>query len=149
MKKTILLASLLLLLFPVLASAQAEEGALLNPNTAEKDALVAAGFSEKMADGIHASRPIADIAAFDTMLTEHGMSREEITAIYAHVFLPIDLNTASREAILLIPGVGKRMAHEFEEYRPYRAMAQFHKEIGKYVDDEEVARLARYVMISE
>jgi len=53
--------------------------------------------------------------------------------------------TASGEEILLIPGVGERMQHEFEEYRPYRAMAEFHREIGKYVDDSEVRRLARYV----
>jgi len=29
--------------------------------------------------------------------------------------------------------------------RPYRAMAEFHREIGKYVDPPEVERLARYV----
>ena len=51
------------------------------------------------------------------------------------------------EEILAIPGVGKRMAHEFEEYRPYSSMEQFRREIGKYVDDGEVARLERYVEI--
>ena len=54
---------------------------------------------------------------------------------------------ASREAILSIPGVGDRMAHEFEEYRPYVSLEQFRREIGKYVDDDEVARLERYVAI--
>ena len=44
-------------------------------------------------------------------------------------------------------GVGDRMAHEFEEYRPYVAMAQFRREIGKYVDDGEVARLERFVTV--
>ena len=39
------------------------------------------------------------------------------------------------------------MAHEFEEYRPYTSLEQFRREIGKYVDDEEVARLERYVEI--
>jgi hypothetical protein len=39
------------------------------------------------------------------------------------------------------------MRHEFEEYRPYSAMAQFQREMGKYVDDEEVARMSRYVEI--
>jgi hypothetical protein len=41
------------------------------------------------------------------------------------------------------------MRHEFEEYRPYTGMEQFRREIGKYVDDEEVARLERYVMIRD
>ena len=39
---------------------------------------------------------------------------------------------------MLIPSAGKRMAHEFEEYRPWKAWAQFDKEIGKYVDAKEV-----------
>ena len=39
------------------------------------------------------------------------------------------------------------MAHEFEEYRPYVDMDQFRREIGKYVDEDEVARLERYVAI--
>ena len=49
--------------------------------------------------------------------------------------------------MLLVPGVGEKLAHEFEEYRPYRAMAQFRREIGKYVSDEEVARLERYITL--
>ena len=39
------------------------------------------------------------------------------------------------------------MAHEFEEYRPWRSYAQFEKEIGKYVSADEVARLAQYTFI--
>ena len=40
------------------------------------------------------------------------------------------------------------MLHEFMEYRPYESMEQFRREIGKYVDDEELARLERYVTLS-
>ena len=68
-------------------------------------------------------------------------------ALYARLWKPIDLNQASEAEMLLIPGVGKRMAHEFDEYRPYRDMARFRREIGKYVDSTEVARLERYVTI--
>jgi len=64
-----------------------------------------------------------------------------------YCFIPIDLNTASDADILSIPGVGPRLLHEFKEYRPYRAILQFHKEIGKYVSEKEVARLERYVTI--
>ena len=59
----------------------------------------------------------------------------------------VNLNTATAAEIMLIPGAGKRMAHEFEEYRPWKTYAQFEKEIGKYVDAKEVARLWRYVVI--
>ncbi len=40
-----------------------------------------------------------------------------------------------------------KMVHEFEEYRPYSSMEQFRREIGKYVDDDEVARLESYVTL--
>jgi DNA uptake protein ComE-like DNA-binding protein len=63
------------------------------------------------------------------------------------VFVPINLNTASDEDILSIPGMGPRMLHEFKEYRPYKAIEQFRKEIGKYVNEKEVARLERYVTL--
>ena len=46
---------------------------------------------------------------------------------------------------MLVPGMSRRMAHEFEEYRPYTSIEQFRREIGKYVDDDEVARFERYV----
>jgi hypothetical protein len=39
------------------------------------------------------------------------------------------------------------MAHEFEEYRPYANIEQFRREIGKYVDEKEVARLEQYVTL--
>ena len=38
---------------------------------------------------------------------------------------------------MTIPGVGKRMAHEFEEYRPWKTQQQFEKEIGKYVNQKK------------
>ncbi len=57
------------------------------------------------------------------------------------------LNTASDAEILLIPGLGNRMLGEFKEYRPYKALVQFRREIGKYVDDKEVARLEQYVFV--
>ena len=50
-------------------------------------------------------------------------------------------------AILTIPGVGARMLREFKEYRPYTSIEQFRREMGKYVDAEEVARLEQYVSI--
>ena len=39
------------------------------------------------------------------------------------------------------------MLREFKEYRPYTALAQFHREIGKYVDNTELARLEQYVFV--
>ena len=39
------------------------------------------------------------------------------------------------------------MAREFDEYRPYTDMDQFRREIGKYVDEDEVARYEQYVIL--
>jgi hypothetical protein len=41
------------------------------------------------------------------------------------------------------------MLREFKEYRPYENMEKFRREIGKYVDSKEVARLERYVTIGK
>ncbi|HEX5726676.1 MAG TPA: hypothetical protein VFX98_14470, partial [Longimicrobiaceae bacterium] len=83
----------------------------------------------------------------DSVLAAGQLSEAQRDEVYAHLFKPLDLNSASGEEIQLIPGVGDRMEHEFEEYRPYRGMEQFRREIGKYVDEAEVARLERYVTI--
>ena len=61
----------------------------------------------------------------------------------------IDLNTATDAQILAIPGMGPRMLREFKEYRPYTSMDQFRREIGKYVDKAELARLEQYVYIKK
>jgi DNA uptake protein ComE-like DNA-binding protein len=76
-----------------------------------------------------------------------GSQVSDKKALYARLWKPIDLNKASKEEMKLIPGVGDRMAHEFEEYRPWTSIDQFRREIGKYVDKTEVARLEQYVSI--
>jgi DNA uptake protein ComE-like DNA-binding protein len=91
-------------------------------------------------------RPFAKITDLDAALTP-ALSKEQRTALYGKTFVHINLNTATKEEILLIPGVGNRMVHEFEEYRPYPALAKFHREIDKYVDDTELARLEQYVFV--
>ena len=61
--------------------------------------------------------------------------------------VPVNINTATDAEILKIPGVGPRMLREFKEYRPWTSVAQFRREIGKYVDKAEVARLEKYIVI--
>ena len=57
----------------------------------------------------------------------------------------LNLNTASADDFLTIPGVGNRMVREFLEYRPYTSIVQFRREIGKYVDAAQVAEYEQYV----
>ena len=132
---------------PAAADEHGETAAVLNPNVAgEGDMAALPGVSPELAAQIAAQRPFSGMAAFDE-LVRATVDEAGRTQIYERLFLPIDLNTASREEMLLVPGVGEKLAHEFEEYRPYRAMAQFRREIGKYVSDEEVARFEQYVTL--
>ena len=59
----------------------------------------------------------------------------------------LNINTASEEAFRTIPGVGDKMVHEFKEYRPYVSIQQFRKEIGKYVDEEQVAAYEKFIFV--
>ena len=121
---------------------------LVNPNLASSEELTALPqMDESLAAAVVAARPFLDMTSLDALLREHGRADEAREELYGHLWVPINVNTASREEILLIPGVGERMLHEFEEYRPYVALAQFQREIGKYVDEGELARLAQYVFV--
>ena len=75
------------------------------------------------------------------------VNEQEVAHLEQYTFIPIDLNTASDSAILSIPGVGARMLREFKEYRPYPNIEKFRREIGKYVNEKEVARMERYVVV--
>ena len=133
---------------PASAGDPAAQGALLDPNTATREQLVAApGVPGHVADAIVAGRPYTDMRDVNKVLLTHAPDSAVRKEIYAKVWKPIDLNTATDEEILLIPGVGRRMLHEFKEYRPYKTIEQFRREIGKYVDKAEVARLEQYVAI--
>ena len=119
---------------------------VLDANTAtEKELESVPNLTPALVSAIVQKRPFGGIKELDAVLA--ALPAQQKAEVYRKVFVAINLNTASREEILLIPGLGARMAHEFEEYRPYKALAQFRKEIGKYVDDKEVARLEQYVFV--
>jgi DNA uptake protein ComE-like DNA-binding protein len=72
------------------------------------------------------------------------------TITQGEVAVPADklnINTASGEEFQTIPNVGDKMEHEFEEYRPYVSIQQFRKEIGKYVDEDQVAAYEEYIYV--
>jgi DNA uptake protein ComE-like DNA-binding protein len=122
-------------------------GEVLDANTAtEKDLLSVPGITPALAKAIVGRRPFLTMTEFDGLLGA-SLSREQRADVYRRVFVQINLNTASDAEILMIPGLGNRMLEEFKEYRPYKALSQFRREIGKYVDDKEVSRLEQYVFV--
>ena len=116
--------------------------------TAEEDFKMIPGVGDRMAHEFEEYRPYTSIKQFRKEIGKY-VDEEEVARYENYVFVPVELNTASEEDIKALPGVGNRMAHEFEEYRPYTSMEQFRKEIGKYVDDKELARLERFVYLKQ
>jgi DNA uptake protein ComE-like DNA-binding protein len=105
------------------------------------------GMTPAIAKALVAARPFGSIVELNKFLVEQKLPAEAITAFYQKAFIHVNLNTATGEEILLIPGAGKRMAREFPEYRPWKNWAQFDKEISKYVGQPETDRLKKYVFI--
>lgn len=132
-----------------LATAQVGKSqGVIDPNTAAEAALQAVPhLTAPRVTALLARRPFLSQTELDTWLGEQGLTPEQRREAYAKVFIAVNLNSAPREEILMIPGSGPRVVREFLEYRPYRALAQFTREMGKYWDATEVARLEQYVFV--
>ena len=115
---------------------------VLNANLATESDLVALGLSEEVVQKLLAARPFLSMADFNSIIES-----ENTEELFKKIFVPFNLNTTEEKDFKMIPGVGDKMAHEFEEYRPYISISQFKREIGKYVDEEEVARYLDYVFV--
>jgi len=132
---------------PDTGHSQAGQSQLVNPDLAsEKEILALPHMTAALAKSIMEQRPFLSMADLNTLLSK-TLSKDQLAELYGKMFVQINLNTAAPNEILLIPGVGNRMSREFQEYRPYKTIAQFRKEIGKYVDQKEVARLEQYVFV--
>jgi DNA uptake protein ComE-like DNA-binding protein len=142
------IASLLLLAVAMPAQAQVGKNlGALEPNLATAEQLAALpGLTPAITQAIIAGRPYLSMAAFDAALSAH-LSPEQRKALYPKLFVPINLNATTDAELNLVPGMGPRMLREFKEYRPYASLAVFRREMGKYVDATEVARLEQYVFV--
>jgi DNA uptake protein ComE-like DNA-binding protein len=103
--------------------------------------------SAALVKDVLAARPFGTIVEFNTFALGKGATQAQLNELYAKAFIHVNLNTGTREEILLIPGAGARMVREFGEYRPWVNWTQFDKEIGKYVGQAETDRLKQYVFI--
>ncbi len=93
--------------------------------------------------------PTATQAQAEATATKSGDTSASTTTPTAAVasVTKINLNTATAEQILTVPNAGNRMVREFQEYRPYASIAEFRKEIGKYVDAAQVSDYEKYVYV--
>lgn len=129
------------------ASAQVGRNAILDANIAADSQLLGLpGMTPALVTTLTQHRPYASITGLDSALAG-SLTAEQRAALYRRLFVHVNLNTGTRAEIVLIPGAGPRMAREFAEYRPWTSLEQFRREIGKYVDSTEVARLEQYVFV--
>ena len=121
---------------------------VVDGNTAsEQDLAKMPHMTPAIAKALVGVRPFKSITELNTFLIGQGLTQAQAMAFYQKAFVHINLNTATKDEILLVPGAGTRMVREFTEYRPWKSWAQFDKEIGKYVGQQETDRLKRYVVI--
>lgn len=123
-------------------------GSVLDPNVATEAELTAVpNFNATIAKALIEKRPFLNQADLNAFLVEQKLTPEQLIQTYGKLFLHVNLNTATDAEIQMIPNLGRRMLGEFKEYRPYKTMEQFRREIGKYVNAAEVARLEQYVFV--
>jgi hypothetical protein len=136
-------------LAPAPAAAQlGRQMGLIDPNVATEAQLLAVpNMTAPVVKELMAKRPFLNIVELNTWLLSQGLTQEKLNEAYMKMFIHVNLNLSPQAEILLIPRAGRRMAHEFDEYKPYVNYAQFRREIGKYVNEQEVAHLEQYTFI--
>jgi predicted DNA-binding helix-hairpin-helix protein len=144
------LAAVATLVLTGAASAQlGRQMGLIDPNVAtEQQLLGVPNLNAALVKGIMEKRPFLSILELNAHLLQQGLTAEQLGESYRKMFIHVNLDLSPRDEIMLIPGAGRRMAREFDEYKPYTGgYLQFRREIGKYVNAEEVARLEQYTFI--
>ena len=138
----------LALLAVLAAPTGAQVGKLIDPNAAAESELAQLPFmTPAIVKGMLEQRPFNTVLELNKFLLDQKLTTAQAREFYRKAFVPINLNTGARDELLLIPGVGSRMSAELMEYRPWKTWAQFDKEIGKYVGQQETDRLKQYVFI--
>jgi DNA uptake protein ComE-like DNA-binding protein len=143
------IAAAMALVFLLAPAALAQGGdALLDVNTvSESDLAKLPHMTAAIAKDTIARRPFKSIVDLNKFLLEQKLTQPQAVEFYRRAFVKINLNTGTKDEFMLIPGVGTRMSAEFAEYRPWKSWAQFDKEIGKYVGQQETDRFKQYVFI--
>ena len=94
---------------------------IIDPNVAGEQELGALPhMTPALAKVIVSGRPYLSMVDLNVALAK-SLNKQQLTELYGRIFIAGQPEHAARDEILLIPGVGERMLHEFEEYRPYRS----------------------------
>ena len=98
------------------AVAIAQVGKLIDPNAAaESEIAQLPGMTPAVVKSMVERRPFKTVIELNRFLLDQKLMPEQVKAFYGKAFVPINLNTGTREEFMLIPGVGSRMSAEFME----------------------------------
>jgi len=141
------LAALAIGLAPLQAQVGKSQG-LLDANRATQQELMAVPhLNADLIKAIMDKRPFANVTELAAVLTP-PLTKVQLTEVYGKVFVHVNLNAATDDEITSIPAAQPaRILREFKEYRPYKSLADFHREMRKYWDEVEVSRLEQYVFV--
>ena len=144
----VFLAAVVALITAAAAQAQVLKSGVMDLNGVPEATLATLpNMTPALAKAFVDKRPFASIAEANAFLLGQKLTADQLAALYEKAFVPLNLNTATNEEILLIPKIARRMTIEFPEYRPWKTAQQFDREIGKYVGQAETDRIKQYVFI--
>ena len=138
-------------LIAALAPMQAQVGksvGLLDANRAtEQELMTVPNMTPALAKAIIEKRTFNNVTELAAVLSP-TIPADKLPAVYGKLFVHINLNTATDDELRAIPAMNSRqIVREFKEYRPYKSLADFHREMRKYWDETEVSRLEQYVFV--
>jgi len=134
MRTTVILAFFSFLFLTSISYAQVGNSDILNPNIASESELAGLpGMTSELVNAVVSARPFATNLELDAALGD-ALTDGQKAALRSELFLPINLNSSSREELQLMPGMTNRWMREFNEYYPYENLDEFRREMSKYTD---------------
>jgi predicted DNA-binding helix-hairpin-helix protein len=117
----------------------------LNATTDDELRLVP-GMGARMLLEFRQNRPFESLATFSQEVGKY-LAPKDVAQLTQYLFVPLDINTASDDALLTIPGLTPKVAAIIRKHRPYADLAAFTKTIRKSVSPKEAARLTAFVKV--
>jgi len=117
----------------------------LDTGTREEFVLVP-GAGNRMAKEFAEYRPWKSWLQFDKEIGKY-VGQQETDRFKQYMFIPINLNSASDDVLLTIPGVNSAAMQALKKSRPWKTKDQFDRDVGIDLGPKESARLWRYFVI--
>jgi DNA uptake protein ComE-like DNA-binding protein len=144
LRKSLLITGLALLIVALAACS----GAATNTPVPTTEAALASPSPENLDSTAEGAAATAEATTEADVTAEATAEMTQVVQAEAADCTKLDLNTLTEDDLMAtIPDFSSRMVREFFEYRPYVSIQQFRREIGKYVDETQVADYEQYVYV--